>query len=101
MPSLAEASVWGFSRGVDTTSNAPLAMRRPLRAAANSEGRCRRAAGPNVARMKQALRLSGRKPASGLDGQALATLGTRGIDHGAASARSEEHTSEVQSRENL
>jgi len=45
--------------------------------------------------MKQALRLSGRKPASGLDGQALATLGTTGIDHGAATAGFHAHEKAV------
>lgn len=53
-PSLAQAgSVPSVgSRGVVTTNNAPLASRLPLRADAYSEGRCRRAAAGNVARIK-------------------------------------------------
>lgn len=53
-PSLAQViSVsTGRSRGVVTTNNAPLASRLPFRADAYSEGRCRRAAAGNVARIK-------------------------------------------------
>src|SRR5690606_37699229 len=50
-PSRAPSCVSAAARGVVTTNKAPLAKRLPFRADAYSEGRCKRAAGGNVARM--------------------------------------------------
>src|SRR3546814_8921210 len=50
-PSRAREAPCGASRGVVTTSKAPLAIRLPFRARAYSEGRCRRAVAGSEARI--------------------------------------------------
>lgn len=80
----------GALRGVVTTNNAPLARRLPLRADAYSEGRCRRAAAGNVARIKASASRSYRLGAAsffGLYGQTLAAFCTARIDNGTAATR--------------
>ena len=70
-----------------STRRLPRATRRPERAAANSSGRCKRAAAGNVARdIQQSTEKKTEvfETEKALDGQTLAALGAASVDHGAA-----------------
>ncbi len=71
-----------------TMKYAPRAMRLPERAAANSVGRCMRAAAGNVARDITAKLVARREAPHTqpgvLDGQTLTALGTASVDYSAA-----------------
>lgn len=86
--SAAEVMLGLFAGLAVTMKNAPRAMRLPERAAANSVGRCIRAAAGNVARDITA-KLVTRPEAPNtqpvvLDGQTLTALGTASVDYSAA-----------------
>jgi len=78
------------------TKRLPRATRRPERAAANSSGRCSRAAAGKVARDIPCLAFwwayAAQARTGESDGQALAALGAASVDHGATTTGFHAHT---------